>query len=48
MALELNVPVLALSQLNDQGRRRESRAIGQDADIVLKIDESQSEIRCLR
>jgi replicative DNA helicase len=43
MALELNVPVLALSQLNDQGRLRESRAIGQDADIVLRIDDSKSD-----
>jgi replicative DNA helicase len=37
MAKELMVPVIALSQLNDQGLLRESRAIGQDADIVLKI-----------
>jgi replicative DNA helicase len=37
LALELNVVVLALSQLNDAGQLRESRAIGQDADIVLHI-----------
>lgn len=34
MAAELNVPVIALSQLNDDGKLRESRAIGQDADTV--------------
>lgn len=38
MAKELKVPVILLSQLNDEGRLRESRAIGQDADIVLKIE----------
>ena len=37
LAKELKIPVIALSQLNDQGLLRESRAIGQDADIVLKI-----------
>jgi replicative DNA helicase len=37
LALELGVVVLALSQLNDAGQLRESRAIGQDADIVLHI-----------
>lgn len=34
MSTELNVPVIALSQLNDDGLLRESRAIGQDADGV--------------
>jgi replicative DNA helicase len=37
MAAELNLVVVALSQLNDQGQLRESRAIGQDADFVLII-----------
>jgi replicative DNA helicase len=37
MATELDLVVLALSQLNDQGQLRESRAIGQDADFVLII-----------
>jgi len=32
MALELDIAVLGLSQLNDEGRLRESRAIGHDAD----------------
>jgi replicative DNA helicase len=43
MAGELDVAVIALSQLNDEGRLRESRAIGQDADIVLKILDSKSD-----
>lgn len=37
MAGEFNVPVIALSQLNDDGKLRESRAIGQDADSVWKL-----------
>ena len=36
--MELNIPVLALSQLNEEGKMRESRAIGQDADSVWKIE----------
>jgi replicative DNA helicase len=34
IALELDIPVLALSQLTDDGKLRESRAIGQDGDSV--------------
>ena len=37
MAMELNCAVLALSQLNDDGKLRESRAPGQDADSVWKL-----------
>lgn len=37
MALELDIPVIALSQLTDDGKLRESRAIGQDADSVWKL-----------
>lgn len=37
LAVELDVVVVALSQLNDAGQLRESRAIGQDADIVMFI-----------
>jgi len=33
LAMELKVAVIALSQLNDGGRLRESRAIGQDPDL---------------
>jgi len=43
MAGELKVVVIALSQLNESGRLRESRAIGQDADLVLFIEDSKSE-----
>lgn len=34
IAMQLDIPVIALSQLNDDGKLRESRAIGQDADGV--------------
>lgn len=37
IAMELNCCVIALSQLNDDGKLRESRAIGQDADSVWKL-----------
>jgi replicative DNA helicase len=39
LAGELGVVVIALSQLNEEGKLRESRAIGQDADVVLVIRE---------
>jgi len=38
IAMELDIPVIALSQLNDDGKLRESRAIGQDADSVWQIE----------
>lgn len=38
IAMELNIPVIALSQLNDDGKLRESRAIGQDADSIWKLE----------
>lgn len=37
MAMELDATVLALSQLTDEGKLRESRAIGHDADLVAKL-----------
>jgi replicative DNA helicase len=44
LAGQLNVVVIGLSQVNDSGQTRESRAIEQDADVVLKIqDDEQSE-----
>lgn len=43
LAIELDVVVVALSQLNEQGALRESRAIGQDADIVLFIRDAGGE-----
>lgn len=39
LAKELQCPVITASQLNDDGRLRESRAIGHDADVVLLIEE---------
>jgi replicative DNA helicase len=44
LAMELEVATIVLSQLNDDGQLRESRAIGQDADIVLHVDSEKSEI----
>jgi replicative DNA helicase len=41
LAGELGVVVVALSQLNDEGKLRESRAIGQDADFVLIIKDAK-------
>jgi replicative DNA helicase len=38
LALELNCPALALSQLTDDGKLRESRAISQDADTIWKLE----------
>jgi len=38
LAAELQVPVIALSQVNEQGRLRESRGVYHDADYVLMID----------
>jgi replicative DNA helicase len=37
LALDLGIVVIALSQVNEDGQLRESRTIGQDADIVLQI-----------
>jgi replicative DNA helicase len=37
MALELGLSVIALSQLNDEGYLRESRAIGHDADVIVNL-----------
>lgn len=48
MAGEFNVPVIALSQLNDDGKLRESRAIGQDADSVWKLKALDSDGRSVR
>jgi replicative DNA helicase len=42
LAVELDVVVIALSQLNEAGQLRESRAIGQDADIVMSIVEGDN------
>ena len=52
LAMELDCVVVALSQLNDEGKLRESRAIGQDATAVWAIgkhdgDESADDRRTL-
>jgi replicative DNA helicase len=44
LSRELNVPVIALSQLNDEGKLRESRAIGQDADNVWVLEPQNAEM----
>lgn len=41
MAKELKAPVLLLSQLNDEGKLRESRATGQHADAIWKLERQQ-------
>lgn len=43
LAKELNLPVVAPSQLTDDGKLRESRAIGQHADLVLKMTSKAGE-----
>jgi replicative DNA helicase len=43
LAKELDVAVIAISQLNDDGKLRESRAIGQDADKILRIIDSETD-----
>jgi replicative DNA helicase len=45
LGLELGCVVLAITQLNEQGRARESRAIGQDANavIIVKLTEDSNE-----
>lgn len=43
LAKELNVPVVAPSQLTDDGKLRESRAIGQHADGVWKLEQEEDD-----
>ncbi len=44
LAKKYKCPVITASQLNDEGRLRESRAIGMDADCVLMIDPEAGDI----
>lgn len=44
LAKKYQVPVITASQLNDDGRLRESRAIGMDADVVLMINPDDRDI----
>lgn len=49
LATELGIHVIALSQLNEDGKLRESRAIGQDANLVLVVDPGKEAcVRVLR
>jgi replicative DNA helicase len=43
MAQEFKVPVIALSQLNDDGKLRESRRIGQDAAAIWRLAPASEE-----
>lgn len=43
MGKELDIVIIALSQLNEQGRLRESRAIGHHADKVMTITHEEDE-----
>jgi replicative DNA helicase len=52
LAMELNVPIIVLSQLNEDGRSRESRALEQDATACWMIelidkDDPESNVRRL-
>jgi len=38
LAAELNCVIIGLSQLNDDGKLRESRAIGQDANAIIAVE----------
>lgn len=48
LAMDLDCVVVALSQLNDDGRLRESRAIGQDATAVWRLAETEDKARDAR
>jgi replicative DNA helicase len=41
LAKEMDAPVIVLSQLNDDGKLRESRATGQHADAIWKLNRSE-------
>jgi replicative DNA helicase len=43
LAMELDCVVVALSQLNDEGKLRESRAIGQDATAVWLVEKTEDD-----
>jgi replicative DNA helicase len=41
VAMELDIPVIALSQLNDDGRTRESRSIENFAESLLVVEQKE-------
>jgi replicative DNA helicase len=47
IATDLNVPLIALSQLNAEGEVRESRAIEQDASQVIVIEMDKADLKVL-
>ena len=48
LAAELNCVVIGLSQLNDDGKLRESRAIGQDANAIIAVETQKDGGRIIR
>jgi replicative DNA helicase len=48
LAAELECVVIGLSQLNDDGKLRESRAIGQDANAIIAVESPKDGGRVLR
>jgi replicative DNA helicase len=48
LAAELNCVVIGLSQLNDDGKLRESRAIGQDANAIIAVEPQKDGGRIIR
>ena len=48
LAAELNCVVIGLSQLNDDGKLRESRAIGQDANAIIAVEQQKDGGRIIR
>jgi replicative DNA helicase len=44
MAKQHGCPVITASQLNEEGRTRESRAIVNDADVLLTIDPEDEKV----
>ena len=47
LATDLNVPVIALSQLNAEGEARESRAIEHDASLFITIEMDKEELKTM-
>lgn len=45
LASDLSIPVMALSQLNSEGEVRESRAIEQDASLVIVIEMERADLK---
>ncbi|WP_225812163.1 DnaB-like helicase C-terminal domain-containing protein [Streptomyces spinosus] len=48
LSVQLDCHVIVLSQLNDDSRKRESRAIRIDASVVIKVERPDAESRSRR